>query len=139
MDRLPSPGMLSRKLRVYLERAGITRTELLVPTPTSKAMTFYDLRATGITWCAVRGDEPLKIKQRAGHAAFTTTEIYIREAENIRAGFGVPFPTLPEGLMDKGPEKARAYSRSSNPWKNLGPIVVAIGFEPTTPTVSTSR
>ena len=54
--RLPSPGMLSRKLRVYLERAGITRTELLVSTPTSKAMTFYDLRATGITWCAVRGD-----------------------------------------------------------------------------------
>ncbi len=25
---------------------------------------FYDLRATGITWCAVRGDDPLKIKQR---------------------------------------------------------------------------
>ncbi len=133
---MPSPGMLSRKLRLYLERAGVTRPELLVPTPTSKAMTFYDLRATGITWCAVRGDDPLKIKQRAGHQAFATTEIYIREAENIRAGFGVPFPTLPEGLMDKGPEKARAYSRSSKPWKNLGSIVGAIGFEPTTPTVS---
>ena len=55
---MPSPGMLSRKLRLYLERAGVTRPELLVPTPTSKAMTFYDLRATGITWCAVRGDVP---------------------------------------------------------------------------------
>ena len=52
--------------------------------PTRKAMTFHDLRATAITWCAVRGDDPLKIKQRAGHASFSTTEGYIREAENGR-------------------------------------------------------
>ena len=38
---------------------------------------------------AIRGDDPLKIKQRAGHAAFTTTEGYVRQAEAVRSGFGV--------------------------------------------------
>jgi hypothetical protein len=51
--------------------------------PTRKAITLHDLRATGITWCAVRGDDALKIKQRAGHASFSTTEGYIREAETL--------------------------------------------------------
>src|SRR5580692_2314585 len=66
---------------------------------TRKAVTFHDLRATGITWCAVRGDDPLKIKQRAGHAGFGTTEGYIREAENLHDGFGEVFPALPESLF----------------------------------------
>lgn len=40
-----------------------------------------DLRATGITWSAVRGDEPL------------------REAENLRdTAFGTPFPPLPDAV-----------------------------------------
>jgi hypothetical protein len=43
-------------------------------------------RATGITWMAVRGDDPLKIKQRAGHTTFQTIEGYIREAEAVRSG-----------------------------------------------------
>jgi hypothetical protein len=41
---------------------------------------------------AVRGDDPLKIKQRCGHTTFSTTELYIREAEAVQEGFGVPFP-----------------------------------------------
>jgi hypothetical protein len=49
---------------------------------------------------AVRGDDPLKIKQRAGHSTFSTTEIYIREAEAVREGFGDVFPTLPACLID---------------------------------------
>jgi integrase len=44
-------------------------------------MTWHDLRATGLTWLAIRGDDPLKIKQRAGHSAFSTTEGYVRQAE----------------------------------------------------------
>jgi hypothetical protein len=51
----------------------------------------------------VRGDDALKIKQRAGHASFSTTEGYIREAENMRAGFGAVFPALPAGLLKRGP------------------------------------
>ena len=48
---------------------------------------------------AVRGDEPLKIKQRCGHTTFSTTELYIREAEAVREGFGAVFPTLPESTL----------------------------------------
>ena len=46
-----------------------------------------------------RGDDPLRIKQRAGHRSFSTTEGYIREAENLREGFGEVFPPLPESLF----------------------------------------
>jgi hypothetical protein len=60
------------------------------------------LRATGITWCAVRGDDPLKIKQRAGHTTFSTTVRYIREAENVRDAFGDVFPPLPLSQLEEG-------------------------------------
>jgi integrase len=53
----------------------------------------------GITWMAVRGDEPLRIMQRAGHTSFETTQGYIREAENLRAGFGTVFPPLPTSRL----------------------------------------
>lgn len=61
-------------------------------------LTFHDLRGTGITWMAVRGDEPLRIQQSAGRAHFATTQGYIRAAEDHQAGFGHPFPTLPDSL-----------------------------------------
>jgi integrase len=85
-------------LRRHLELAGVKRTELLTSDAQRKHITFHDLRATGITWAAVRGDDPLRIKQRAGHLGFATTEIYIREAENLREGFGRVFPALPPEL-----------------------------------------
>jgi hypothetical protein len=81
---MPASGQLSVKLKVYLRRVGIERADLFTSDETRKAITHHDLRATGITWCAVRGDDALKIKQRAGHASFSTTEGYIREAENMR-------------------------------------------------------
>jgi hypothetical protein len=43
----------------------------------------------------VRGDDPLKVKQRAGHRTFSTAEGYIREAENLADGFGEVFPPRP--------------------------------------------
>lgn len=90
----------SRQLQRCLRLAGLTRADLYADDATRKPLTFHDLRSTGLTWCAVRGDDPLRIKQRAGHAAFTTTEVYIREAENLReTNFGEPFPELPEDLM----------------------------------------
>ena len=85
-------------LRQHLQTAQVTRAELFESDARRKHVTFHDLRATGITWSAVRGDDPLRIKQRAGHKAFSTTEVYIREAENLREGFGEPFPTLPVEL-----------------------------------------
>ena len=52
-----------------------------VSDPTRKRLSWHDLRATGITWRAVRGDEPLKIQRAAWHSSFETTQEYIREAE----------------------------------------------------------
>jgi integrase len=87
-------------LRQHLTQAGVKRAELFADNDRQKHITFHDLRATGITWMAVRGDDPLRIKQRAGHSSFSTTEIYIREAENLAAGFGDVFPPLAPNLVD---------------------------------------
>lgn len=125
---LPSPGILSRKLKGYLKRAGVTRADLFESDATRKAITFHDLRATGITWCAVRGDEPLKIMQRAGHADLQTTQIYVREAENLAAGFGVVFPHLPPDLLDGG---FASHSRRSESQSSNTAISDHLGVEPT--------
>lgn len=95
---LPNDKHLARDFRQWLTEAEVTRAELHDATPTRKAITFHDLRASGLTWMAVRGDDPLKIMQRAGHADFQTTQIYIREAEAVRDGFGDVFPPLPSCL-----------------------------------------
>lgn len=86
---------LSRTFRRWLLVAGVKRHELHTTTTTSRAITWHDLRASAATWMAVRGDKPLVIRQRCGHAAFTTTELYIREAEVLSDGFGEVFPALP--------------------------------------------
>jgi hypothetical protein len=49
---------------------------------------------------AVRGDDPLKIQERAGHTDFETTQGYIRMAEGLREGFGEVFPPLPPELLE---------------------------------------
>lgn len=60
-----------RRDAVHRIRAG----DLFESDETWKAITFRNLRATGITWCAVRSDDPLKIMQRAGHADLATTQV----------------------------------------------------------------
>ena len=97
---MPSERDMSRGLKRWLKKAGVTRKELFADTATTKSLTWHDLRATGLTWMAVRGDDPLKIMQRAGHERFETTQGYIREAENVRDGFGEVFPPLPGSLLD---------------------------------------
>jgi len=96
---LPDHEDRAALLREHLKVASVERAELFANDVGSKHITFHDLRATGITWAAVRGDDPLRIKQRAGHKAFSTTEGYIREAENLRDGFGSVFPPLPPDLL----------------------------------------
>ncbi len=120
---------LSALLRKMLLRAGIDRPELHEATRTRKAITFYDLRATGITWMAVRGDEPLKIMQRAGHENFSTTQGYIRTAEAVRAGFGEPFPPLPDCLL-RAPEDGQSSRHSSRAAQVVGIRVRRRGLEP---------
>ncbi len=105
---MPPIEDLSANLRRYLEWSGVKRAELFADDATRKHITFHDLRATGITWMAIRGDEPLRIQQRAGHKNFSTTQGYIRTAETLGRAVGEVFPTLPKalflpGILPEGP------------------------------------
>ena len=62
-------------------------------------MTFYDLRATGITWEVLAGTDHVRIMQRAGHTNFTTTLAYIRLVEALDFHGCAPFPELPKSLI----------------------------------------
>jgi integrase len=110
LPHMPVEKHLPPMLRRHLEAAGVTRADLFAEDETRKRLRFHDLRATGLTWMAVRGDNPHAIKQRAGHTTFSTTEGYIREAESVREGFGEPFPALPEAIVSPGesPERVGA-------------------------------
>ena len=110
---------MARGLRRWLWNAGVRRHELHHRTPTTRPLRFHDLRATGCTWMAVRGDDPLKIQHRAGHTDFETTQRYIRMAEAQREGFGTPFPELPESLRESHPANARAFVSARNYNGNL--------------------
>lgn len=96
---IASECLLATELRDrYLPKAGVNRVELHEQSDTSKRFGWHDLRTTNATWLAVRGDDPLRIQARLGHQQFSTTQSYIVEANNVRAGFGEPFPPLPPGL-----------------------------------------
>ncbi len=64
-------------------------------TATTKRITFYDLRATGITWEVLARTEHVRVQHRAGRKHFATTALYIREAETLGVAVGEPFPPLP--------------------------------------------
>jgi integrase len=113
LAELPSERDMARGLRRWLKRAGVTRRELHETTPTSRPIRFHDLRSTGITWLACRGDDPLKIQLRAGHRQLEMTERYIRLAEAVRGeAFGEVFPALPTELYECSDDAARGEFRS---------------------------
>jgi integrase len=92
---LPPRESLAKRLRKYLAWAGVTRAELFAEDETRRAINFHDLRHTGITWRAVRGDEPLKVQRAAGHDDLATTQRYINEAQTFEGvRFGEAFPPV---------------------------------------------
>lgn len=123
---------LASSLRDHLARAGVTRADLFADRPGTKRITFYDLRATGITWEAIAGTEHLRIMQRAGHLNITTTLGYVREAESIGVSVGEPFPPLPDSLApsivpaNRPSVPARELTSRSDSTKMASPT----GFEP---------
>jgi integrase len=96
----PSERDMARGFRRWLWNAGVRRTELHEATDTTRPIWFHDLRATGITWRAVRDDPKFEIQYHAGHAQFSTTERYLILGALIRPAFGEVFPALPEILID---------------------------------------
>jgi len=63
---MPPTEDLAATLRTHLERAGVKRADLFADRATSKRVTFYDLRASGITREVLDGTEHVRIMQRAG-------------------------------------------------------------------------
>ncbi len=134
---MPPLEDLAATLRDHLLRAGVDRAELFNDTPTTRRVTFYDLRATGITWEALAGTEHLRIMQRAGHANFSTTLGYIREAEAVGMHVGEPFPELPEALITGRatprivpPNRPETIRRDRSSRKRSRKQASPTGFEP---------
>ena len=118
--KLPSERAMARNFRRWLWKAGVRRAALHESTPTSKNVTWHDLRATGPTWMAIRGDDPLKIMQRCGHRDFGTTQLYIREAEAVREGFGDVVPSPPRrASRHRRRDFGHEYGHGQNPWAHL--------------------
>jgi integrase len=106
LPSMPPDEDLARRLRKYLsaEWAGVKRAEHFADDETRRPLSWHDLRHTGITWRAVRGDEPLKISRAAGHDDLRTTQIYINEAQIFDAErFGEVFPPLSYLTSPSGP------------------------------------
>ncbi len=106
----------ARVIRRHLEVAKITRRELFpAEGSTVKPLGFHDLRATGITWRAVRGDSLQIIREHAGHQDIATTDGYVRLAEGIRDGFGEVFPELPAAAFRTTVRTTNGARRSKVP------------------------
>jgi hypothetical protein len=119
---LPPKERLATSLREHLQlKAKVDRAELYADRATTKRITFYDLRATGITWEVLAGTEHVRVQQRAGHKHFATTALYIREAETLGVAVGEPFPPLPASLLgqSEGPGPSDPQGPRAGP--PLGP------------------
>lgn len=90
----------AEQLRSDLRRAGVRRLELFRADAHHRPLTFHDLRASGITWWAMRGDPMASIMDRAGHIQLATTQRYIRRGTALAGATGeTPFPELPASLL----------------------------------------
>ncbi|AUX33194.1 uncharacterized protein SOCE836_053480 [Sorangium cellulosum] len=138
---MPALCDLAARLRKYLLWAGVERAELYKTTPTSKQITWHDLRATAATWLAIRGEAPQVVMARCGHENMETTMGYIRLAGMLHADPASVFPeillpqSLPQdskgwgsagGKLSGSLRSSKRPQRDSNP-RNMPP---SAGFEP---------
>jgi hypothetical protein len=88
-----------------MQQAGIARSELFdLRSRTHMAIGFRSWRDTDATWEALRGTELMKLSRRIGHDNPNTTGRYVKEAEDVGAGVGAPFPVLPTCLLSSPSE-----------------------------------
>ena len=95
-------GKQAARLREHLMAAGARREALHKSTGQALQISFHDLRATGITWSAIRGDSMISIRDRAGHTDVDQTDEYVRRASQA-GNVGTPFPSLGALLVGAGP------------------------------------
>jgi len=101
---LPNDEARATQLREDLRAAGVLRRELHERNdPSRLPMWFHHLRDTGLTWMAIRGDDPLRIQWRGGHTDFRTTQRYIAQGRMLADGGAFkahpPFPPLPRPII----------------------------------------
>jgi integrase len=122
---------LASRLRKYLRWAGVARAELYQTTPTSKQITWHDLRATAATWLAIRGEPPQVIMARCGHENVETTMGYVRLAGMLHADPTSVFPpillpqTLPQGPKAwgaAGGKLAQSLTKNRRPQRDSNPL-----------------
>lgn len=113
MPNLPPREDWAATLRAHLRRAGVDRPDLYENSATVKHITLYDLRATGITWRTLRGDDTREIQRAAGHEHYDTTDGYVRETAVYRGRVGEPFPALPEVFRSRFTISAAGGAESS--------------------------
>jgi integrase len=125
---------LAETLRADLLTAGVDRPALHRPRAGAELMRFHDLRATGITYMAMRGDRDQEIRERAGHRDFGTTLLYIRRGHQaLGSSIGVPFDPLPAELCGIVPETSPPNGGNGSSGGNRSGIVEREkGFEPST-------
>jgi integrase len=97
--KMPRRRSLAQNLRKLLRKAGVERAELFIKDSTRIHLRFHDLRATCVTWMAVRGDTAERIMQRVGHEDWPTMKRYLRTAEALADSFGEVFGPLPASLV----------------------------------------
>ena len=115
----PKPGLifprfthLAEVLREDLMTAQVTRAALHVQRAGAQRIRFHDLRATGITYMAIRGDSDQDVRERAGHADFETTLLYIRRGHlALAAAIGQPYAPLPECLLGESSQDSSPEGR----------------------------
>ena len=115
---MPPIESWAQRLRQYATWAGLTREDLFADDEMRRPLTFHDLRHSGITWRALRGDDPMKIMRAAGHADLRTSQRYVNEAQTFedRSTFGTMFPAV-------GLERLLGFGLSSGFHRNSFPQV----------------
>lgn len=104
------------QLRGDLWTAGVRRRALHEKTGKhALKIRLHDLRATGITYLAIRGHTDNEIRDRAGHTDFKMTSVYIRRGRMGSKLIGEPFQPLPESLLrqDSRQRKPKSSGESS--------------------------
>jgi len=135
---LPPKEAWASTLRTHLRRAGVARTALFENSATVKHVRLYDLRATGITWRTLRGDDARVIQRHAGHEKYTTTDGYVREAEDYRGKIGLVFPPIVDVLagraastnrsaIDQGVKTSKKVAKNSVPKGIRTPVTALKG------------
>jgi integrase len=135
---MPPPEDRAELLRKDLRTVGITREALFIEhDPLRRAIVFHDLRDTGLTHMAVRGDSPIVIQWAGGHTDFKTTQGYLTRGRVEARRIGTPLPPLPSRVFyicPALPQGPRQTERRRQAFVTSHFSATPTGIEPVLPT-----